>query len=399
MKKRWFVICALFVFGLSTVAYTQSNPTLTCGDMVTDRFLELDLLHEYTIQVETGTILIVSADPIPVNAPMTIEVEIQNANGGIVAGNDFAPDDRSSVVETNTLLSSGDYRAIITGNTLGDYQLFVSCVTDRGDVISENNLVQSLSCGEQIDNTMIRPDELHRYYLSLEDGTIMDVFLESLYGTFAEMTFELGLYSPTNQELDRVNDDFRDIERSIFEQTITTDGIYRLYVQGYDGTDENYRLSVDCTLPDGNLALSSGENRRVLEPTQLSVPNNGINPSTDTDVEPIDPFPTQALIEGIPNTGQLIDDQAIVGYTFEGTADERIILRYEAVRGESQLDLWLQAPDSEMIFTSSLLLADTLSLELTLPQSGEYTIYLTLTDRPQIADAVFTIEVLREESD
>lgn len=392
------LICC-FVFGISSSLQAQSTAIVSCGDTLSDQLSGSDLSHTYSIGINTGTIIVIHTDPLPLSASLNLSLEILNANGAIIGANDFAPDDEAPTIETSAILASGTYQIIISSDEPGAYQLFVSCIDEDGQVISNNNLVQDLACGQQIDNTMIRPDELHRYYLYLEDGMVMDVFLEALYGNFAEMTFELGLYSPTNQELDGISETFKDIERRIFEQNVTTSGLYRLYVKGFDSVDENYRVAIDCTLPDGNLALSSGEDRRVLEPTLLTPADSPSDIATDTppDDEELLPFITHIdLIEGGPNTGQLIGDENIIAYNFLGDADEAIVLKYISIRNETYTDLWLRAPDGNMIFTSSLLLADTLSMRIILPQTGEYQIFFTLTDRPQPADAVFTIEVERE---
>ena len=159
-------------------------------------------------------------------------------------------------------------------------------------------------------------------------------------------------------------------------------------------------MAIDCTLANGNLTLSSSEDRRVLDPTLLTPAessNDSIATDTPNDEELLSFITHFDLIEGGPNTGQLIDDENIIAYNFPGEADEVIVLKYISIRNETYTDLWLRAPDGEMIFTSSLLLADTLSMRVNLPQTGDYQIFFTLTDRPQPADAVFTIEVERQQ--
>lgn len=378
MKTFWMVLMILLMV---FVTNAQSTSDITCGDTISDHFSVDDLNHRYNIDISVGTILVVHA--LPIETPLNLTLEILNANGALIGANDFSPDDSAVSIETSAILAAGTYHIDIAADDSGNYQLFVSCASDEdSEVVSENNLVQGMICGDQIDNTMIRPDELHRYFVFLDEDTVMDVFLESLYGDFGDMTFELGLYSPTNQELDRINADFKDIERTIFEQTATTEGVYRLYVQGFDSTDENYRLSIDCTLPDGSLALSGGDTRRVFEPTQLSASESDTS-DTITIVSTIE------IIEGLPNTGQLDADTTAITYLFSGENDETISLNYQRVRGEGNVALSIEAPDGEIMFSTSLLWADGLSVDLTLPQSGDYTINLTGLD------AVFTVEVVR----
>ena len=398
--KQILILASLCLLSISATLQAQSTPTLSCGDTLSDNLIVDDLTHTYAMMVNSGTILVVHSDPLPLSASLNLSLEILNANGAIIGANDYTPDESSNTIETTAILASGAYQVIVSGDEAGAYQLFVSCIDEGGQVISNNNLVAGLACGQQIDNTMIRPDELHRYFLYLEKDVVMDVFLEALFGNFSEMTFDLGLYSPTNQELDSISEAFKDIERRIYEQNVPSGGIYRLYVKGFDSVDENYRLSIDCTLSNGNLSLSGSEDRRVLEPTLLSVSESPTETETDmpSDDDSFPPFVTQFdLIEGIPNTGQLKDDENAIVYMFSGNEDETITLNYDWIRGTTSTDLWLQTPDGQMIFTSSLLLADTLSMQLTLPLSGDYNIFFTLTERPQPADAVFTIEVIREE--
>jgi len=400
MKKILMLAMFCLLSILPSTLQAQSTSTLSCGDTLSDSLIDGNLSHTYSITVNSGTILVVHADPLPLSADLNLSIEILNANGAIIGANVYTPDENPNTIETTAILASGTYQVIVSGDEAGAYQLFVSCIDEDGQVISNNNLVAGLACGQQIDNTMIRPDELHRYFLYLEQGVVMDVLLEALYGNFAEMTFELGLYSPTNQELDGISDAFKDIERRIYEQNIPASGIYRLYVKGFDSTDENYRVSIDCTLSDGNLSLSSSEDRRELEPTLLTPSELPTEIATNTPAEDhsIPPFVTPFdLIEGIPNTAQLKGEDIAIMYTFSGEENEVITLKYDLVRGTTSTDLWLQSPEKQMIFTSSLLLAESLSVQLTLPQSGDYQIFFTLTERPQPADAVFTIEVIREQ--
>lgn len=392
MKKILIIIILYSLFAMSWILQAQSITSVSCGDTLSGQLVEGALSQSYSVDIETGTILVVHSDPLPISASLGLSLEILNANGSIVGSNDYAPDEYTATIETSTILATGTYQINVSGDDVGDYQLFISCVDMNGDVISNNNLIQPLACGEQIDNIMIRPDELHRYYLYLEDGMVMDVFLEALYGSFAEMTFELGLYSPANQELNGISDAFKDIELRIFEQNITSSGVYRLYVRGFDGVDENYRISVDCILANGDLAISDSFNRRVLESTLLTVSDTIDDmPSSDNDtsvaVTQLD------LIEDIPNTGQLRGNEPAIAYTFSGDADDVITVNYVRIRGEGNIDVELQAPDGEIIFASSLLLADGLSMAVRLLQSGEYQLVVALSDRSQDSENVFTIEV------
>jgi|GEM_PF-2265214 len=392
-----------------SMTQAQEQSTLACGDTHADQFTGAGLLHTYSVDVDSGTRLIIHTDPLPLSADMTLTVEVQNTNGGIIGANPFSPDNSSAVIETDTILSGGTYDVIVTGNTTGTYQMFVSCVSESGDVISNNNLVESLSCGEQVDNIMVRPDELHRYYLTLEDGMVMDLFLEALYGGFAEMNFEMGLYSPSNQELNRITADFRGIESQILEQNITASGVYRLYARGFDGTGEDYRIAVDCTLPDGNLAISGSDNRKVLEATILdaemsSTPVESAPSDDDSDTEPDEQpsdnddmpavdVPLTALIEGIPNTGQVTGENDIVAYSFDGAEGETVTLNFARVRGDAGLELWVQSSDDEVYFGATLDITNELSAVLTLPASDDYQLYLALVGDE---DVVFTVEVVRE---
>lgn len=405
MKK--LLLVTLFLLPIVTViSHAQEQSVLTCGDTIAEQFFSDDMLHAYTINVDSGTRLIIHTDPLPLTTPMSLTIEVRNANDAIIPSNRFSPEDGIATIETDTILSGGEYNVIVTGNTPGVYQLFVSCVDDDGTVTTGNNLVESLSCGEQIDNSMIRPDELHRYYLLLEEDTVMDVFLEALYGDFAEMTFEMGLYSPTNQELNRISPDFRGIESQILEQTVTDGGLYRLYVQGFDSSGEDYRISVDCTLPDGSIAISGSDNRRVLQSTVLQADNMPVPDTTEPppstpeappppsqDIPTVVDVPETALIEGIPNTGRVTVDPQIVAYTFEGQTDEAITLNFVRVRGDSHIDVWMTSPDGEARFGSTLEIVDELSAMMTLPDTGTFTVYVALIGEEEV---VFTVEVMRE---
>ena len=430
MKKISLIVIAMMV-SLATTSYAQEPIELICGDTLSSQFSSNQSSQSYTVEIDSGTRLIVHADPLPLGNYARLSVEIQNPNGALIGMNRFAPEDRRSTIETAPILSSGDYTIEVNGRASSAYQLFVSCITEEGDVLSENNLVQSLSCGEQIDNTMVREDELHRYYLMLEDEMIVDIFLESLYGRFGEMTFEMGLYSPTNQELNRMTERFKDVDSQIAAQNITTSGLHRLYVKGFDSVDEDYRLSVDCSLPDGGLALSSGDNRRVLAPTILEIDEiveavadiaeaqaeeiaetavettedlSAVQSDEESSADSAALPPPSAdgtsdlvaleyeLIEGLPNTGQLTDTTPIVVYSFDGEADGSVTLSYNRVRGNSPVEMWVRAPEGNIIFNTTLDTTYALAADTTLPTDGTYRIFLALGGE---MDVVFTVEVVR----
>lgn len=411
MKKFCFFV-VLYV--LSTGIFSlqaQMTTTLICGDIHSDRFVDGNRNHNYAVDVEANDILVVHT--LPIDNRIRLRVEISNASGSLISANRFSPQESPAILETSEIPASGTYDVSVRANTDGAYQIFVSCIENDGNVLTDNNLVQPLACGDQIDNTMIRRDEIHRYYLFLESDTIMDIFLESLYGRFGDMTFEFGLYSPTNQELDRISDRFKDVERTLFEQITVTDGIYRLYVKGFDSVGENYRLSVDCTLPSDDIAISGRENRRVLEPTNLSAPTfdevrtavqttqveevdeTSEDDSDDEDGATIEIASLESLdaIEMDAEEYQLMGDDSVVSYMFIGQSKDTILLDYQRLSGDSQLELWLESPDENIVFTTSLLMVNNLNTELSLSQDGEYTLYVSLADPREVADAVFTLAI------
>ena len=193
MKKIMLAVICCSILFISSSLQAQSTSILSCGDTLSDQFSSNDLSHTYSIGINTGTILIVHSDPLPLSESLNLSLEILNANGAIIGANSYTPDENPNTIETTAILASGTYEVIVSGDEAGTYQLFISCIDEEGQVTSNNNLVQDLACGQQIDNMMIRFDEIHRYYLYLEEGVVMDVFLEALYGNFAEMTFDLGL--------------------------------------------------------------------------------------------------------------------------------------------------------------------------------------------------------------
>lgn len=385
------LLIVTLLFPFAWTAQAQSTQTVSCGENISNSFSDSVRSHMYAIDIESGQTLIVQADSIPLNGLPMLDIEIYSGNGLYIEGNPYSPAQDYAVIETSTLLSSGTYEVQVTGNDIGGYQVLFACVNESGEVVSGNNLVQGLSCGDQVDNIMLRPDEIHRYYIFLEDGEVMTAFLESLYGTFGEMTFELGLYSPDNQELDRISDAFKDLERTIFEQTATTAGVYRLYVKGYDSTQEDYRLSIDCTD-----MLASSSNRRVLTATVLDVeypPEIIVIPTSEN------PRISVPLEDGINNGAVDFYGTTTIIYQFDGEEGETVTVHFQRVDGNINMGMaiWVE---NLPLYISNLLQTQGASITVELPMTGQYNIEMFLDDEYFTSDfddpTSFTIEVTRE---
>jgi len=371
----------------------QSGESYQCGDNFTGELQPGALSAQHPVAVDSGTILIVRAESLPVDAERGLDLEITNQSGFVVGNISESPEDFSATIETSPLLSSGIFNINITADQSGPYQVFISCVDEDGIVTSNNNLVNPLVCGVQLDNPVIRPDALHRFYIALERDDIMTVNAITLEGQFGEMTIDTGLISPSNQVLDSIKPMFKGIDRNFDTGPVPETGVYRLYVRAFDAADGEYRLSVDCTLSDG-LVIPAGQvpiielTSTMLDADNAAIPtpetpprladtieqSSGAVPTQESPLSP--PIPTGVtlpLILNTPNTGSLNGGDAF-SYTFDGAAEDMFELAFTRLSGDLNLGLALLTSDDAPIFSADINAAESLMMAVLLPQDDTYTI-------------------------
>lgn len=391
---RWVLSGWLLVSVVLVAA--QEDTLYQCGDNLVGTLQSGASSALHRLNIASGTILIVRAEPLPIDAERSFDLQITSEGGFVVTNIDYAPEDLSTTVETSPLLRAGVYDIRVTSDEPGDYQLFISCVDEDGVVTSGNNLVNPLVCGMELDNPVIRPDALHRYYIALERDDILAVRAITLEGEFGEMTIDTGLISPSNQELDSINPMFKGIERVFDTGPLPENGVYRFYLRAFDAADSDYRLSVDCTLADGQVIIAGQVPRIELTPTILEPVNTENAVPTPTAEAPANladtieqssagsPTPevladrlpdgvSTPLIPGTPNTGSLSGGDAF-RYTFDGTTGNRLVLEFTRLSGDLNLGLVVLAESDTIIFEAYLNETQSLMLTSVLPEDGAYTI-------------------------
>ncbi|MEM6284856.1 MAG: hypothetical protein AAF787_21885, partial [Chloroflexota bacterium] len=343
-----------------------------------------------------GSRMIVHMDALPLGSDTSaFEIEIVDLNGFIIDSVGFLPDERTVTIETGELLREGVYDIIVSSTAPGAFQLFISCVDVTGAVSSGNNLVNGIACGGEIENTFLRPDELHRYYLNLQTGDDLTVNAFTLDGEFADLTIDLGLYSPNNDEIDRVNDMFKDFERTLNTGPLSRTGTYRLYVRAFDATNDDYRITVSCTLASGQTINSSRDNRLVLAPTvmetapmadfsaQAAPPPADSAPAvapTPTNVPALLPSELVSTIEiplvmGIPGSGVITSDfEGMYGFVIDVGMDNALQLDFARVSGNENMGIIVLTDVGAVVFQASVTSGNTLSTDFVAPSSGTYTI-------------------------
>ena len=369
----------------------QGTEPVACGDNLARTFASATDVHVYEIDIETGTNLILHADPLPISGDAFLTFTVTNEAGSFFDTIDFAPEDRSATLETGTLLTSGTFQIGVTAGEAITYQLLISCVTADGEVISSNNLIRSITCGGQVDNNLIRLDELHRYYIRLNEGDAMDVLLESLDGAFSDLRLDFGIYSPNNAEIDPVSSDFMDIERRNETGPLPGTGIYRIYVRGYNHNEGTYRLSLSCTLANGATINANRDNRVIVESTVLDTTDAVVRESaagvvvddrqlSDSDESMLPEVMQQAIVlpieSGIAETTLITPDlEGMFAYEFTAIQSDRVEVRVERLSGLN-LGVIMLSPDGDTVFLAGLVMGTQLSTQLTIPADGAYMVGL-----------------------
>ncbi|MEL6150325.1 MAG: hypothetical protein AAFU54_00245 [Chloroflexota bacterium] len=378
--------------------HAQESVPLACGDNITGAFNGAETEFDYNIFLTSGSRMIVHIDALPVGSDASgFEVEIVDLNGFIIESVGFLPDERTVTTETGQLLREGVYDIEVSSTTPGAYQLFVSCVDASGTVVSDNNLVNGVQCGGEVENTFLRPDELHRYYLNLQTGDALTVNAFTLDGEFADMTIELGLYSPNNDEIDRVNDMFKAFERVLNTGPLSQTGTYRLYIRAFDDTNDDYRVTISCELASGQVIPNNRDTRIVLAPTvmdaapitdfsaQAAPPPADSNPAPAVAPSPGNMpalLPSQLvstieipLVMGIPGSGVITADfEGMYGFVVDAGMDNALRLDFARVSGNENIGVIVLSEVGAVVFQASITSGNTLSTDFIAPSSGTYTI-------------------------
>ncbi len=400
MKQLVALLLAATVVSVVTPSHAQSAQPVACGDVVAGTF-DGRLEHLYEIDLLSGTNLIVYAEHLPID-PFGSQptLAMRADNGSIVDTTTFAPDATYPTVETGELLREGTYTIRVGVPEQAAYQLFISCVERSGQVITANNIVQSIQCGQEIDNPVIRTDELQRYYIPLNAGDTLTLIAESLEGEFSDLTLDVGFYAPDNRELDRVNPEFRDALKTLDTGPVPITGVYRIYVRTYDLDMGTLRISASCTLADGTLLTASRDARRTLTATVLDAGDFSAQsaPSqAEAQTAPADAISVPLALGNISSGAIAGDYPGALSYEIDALGGAGLEVSVNHMGGTLPLSVMVIDPDGGTLAEGVVGPNSGLVNQFRPQTSGVHTVLISVFDSPTNTSAeagVFAISVI-----
>ncbi|MBZ0294905.1 MAG: hypothetical protein K8L99_20250 [Anaerolineae bacterium] len=410
------VLCSVFLIQFFTdMKPVLGQAQLECGSVIDGDILVDREIQEFQVPVSSGSRLFVHAEV--TNGTLVIDTDIIAPNGTILGGEiNWSARNELKQINSEELFQAGNYTVRVGGFTDlgGSYRLFVTCLDKEGTVTSQINSVQQGECGAIIENEFVRDDEIHRYYLSMMRGDVLNTAAEVVESNFP-LRLDIGIFGKVG-ELNSLSFYSRSVENVAVTNGLPEDGIYSVLVQGYNQTGGPYRLYIGCTLADGS-TISPGSGPSIqLKSGQVerAVPDSEIPETSDHVTEAVfsgTGFPGLAPVDftngvtipftaGAPNVGSLSPGfEGVFGFTLDANSGERYSFEFTRMSGNINLGIAILSPDNQVVFYGGMIAGDVLSTQVTFPTSGQYTIGVFQVDLlPPDAPEATTFQIMASPS-
>ncbi len=343
---------------------------------ITDRNFE----NTYTFEANAGDVVTIEVRS-DQGSDLDANLTLIGPDGAILTANDdrdLFNGDLDPIIRNFELPSDGTY-TIIVGRYLGDEGLSTGEYTltlTQGDpeAVNEFTLTYGQTVTGRLDDANYQVD----YRFSGQAGDVISVLAMATSG---DLDTTVLITAPTG-EFVAFNDDFNDLDAAVVGVTLPQDGIYTLTVGRFMGL---------------NGTSSGSYELRLVEGTDLF----GISDTTvDTDTSTA----TNATSEVIEFSGTISSESPTQNFTFSAQAGD--VVTIEMVTTDGNLDplLILEGPTGQEIARNddeSLTSVNALLSELTLSQSGTYTIIATRYQEAEgISEGAFslTVRITRNET-
>jgi hypothetical protein len=397
------VSTALTLFSLwllPMIAYSQDALPVQCGDAIDGVFTDDNQIHQYQINLEEDTMIYLYAEETGGNYQnLVLDIGLVAPNGHIIdeiyTGCDYYgwcdgllhETDWSS---TSFLSEVGVYDINVIGftETGSPYTFYVSCISMNGNVNSNNDFVQGVTCGSDINNEFNRDNQYHIYFLYLESGDSVNISAISTAGNYQTLVLDLGLRTPTGHIIDEIYtgcdyydwcDGLLGSTSSIETEPVSESGVYRILVHGFTSTSSPYNFTVGCTLRDGTV-IRPGDAPRVEPPSQtISNPNlpsfsgfgfPGIMSVDFSNAIEIPISDGQSQTSAFGSSGQ-----DVFAYIYEASAGSSATLSVSRISGDISIGVAvINQADNSVLYLGGMPSSDNLSIELEFPSAGTYVI-------------------------
>ena len=257
-------------------------------------------------------------------------------------------------------------------------------------------------CGAIIEDEFLTNFDQHSYLVTMAPG---DIIRASITPLGDQLQTGIEVVGPSNISVSRSDEDgsYVDPESqpSIETGILSARGQYTIFVRNYSGLSVDgraygsstrysggvgvYTLFIGCTLRDGTVInpgdsasadSASGEDDSATI-TEPSIPTPDPNVFGFPGLAPVDftngvTIPLQA---DVPNSGSISTGfEGIFGYSFEAQEGQTMTLDLTRTGGNLNLGIVLLSAGNQVAFQASLVTSNSLSTELVIPFSDEYTL-------------------------
>jgi len=249
-------------------------------------------------------------------------------------------------------------------------------------------------CGSIVEGNFSSSYEAHGYQIDLNAG---DSISTNVVPFGQGLETRISFFNPADQRIaytdaslaDRIS---TEVAPKLETSSLAANGQYTIYITNYNTNYGNvrgsggigvYTLYIGCTLRDGTI-IEPGDTLET--PTPTSEPTVQPSPQITIDDSNFIGFPglppvdftngvTIPLTLDNPNAGSISAGfEGIFGYSFSAEAGQTMSLDFTRTDGNLNLGVVLLSADNQVAFQASLVTSNTLSTELTIPASGEYTL-------------------------
>jgi len=242
-----------------------------------------------------------------------------------------------------------------------------------------------VECGDILEDEFTSGGEQHVFEIDLNAGDILTMESLSISGV---MSSQLVLYDPNENRLEATYTlgNPNSVDPTLVSDPLPTNGTFTIYHTSRNSTSTGvgiHTLFVSCTLRDGTV-IAPGDTittvgddgtqveTTVTDPSIVPAPDFGIPGLPPVDLSNVARFPLTVgagMNGGLSPTGS-----EVLGYSFEGTADQRLNLTVQRVSGNLNIGVAVIDSESNLIHFSAMVTTEATTSRLHIPANGEYTV-------------------------
>lgn len=225
-----------------------------------------------------------------------------------------------------------------------------------------------IRCGDIVEAESWKPEQTHVFLIDMDAGEFLNFSIVPV-GDFLKLRYAW-VHDPAGSRI--YSSDYKTHRIRASVGRLSARGTYRLEIRTLKAGI--FHLHVGCLLRDGT----------EVEPTStlaLSPQNVGFRGFPGLRPLDVSGFAYSPLKLGVPAAGEIpADGDETYLFRFSGDQHEPVRLNFERTGGNLSLALVLLDWTDRVVFQSSLATTDSMTVDLTLPTTGEYTLAVAAVD-------------------